>query len=135
MPVKEKDRKLLKEPIEHGTLETPFSLHHNVIPAGEKLLLYMHWHTELEFLIVRKGGALFIIEEEVFALHENEAVFINTNQLHSARALNNLPCEFYAVVFHPTLLFGDAQNVAFHHYVRPILTHSLFLSLLFEPGK
>lgn len=125
MLITENNRRLLKEAIEHGTTDIPFSLHHITIPAGEKQVLYVHWHTELEFLMVHNGGALFIIEEETIELHENEAVFINSHQLHGARALNGLPCEFYAVVFHPSLLFGDTQKVSFHHYVKPILTRSL----------
>lgn len=119
------DRKSLKETLPHGTSEMPLSLHHITIPAGEKQVLYIHWHIEFEFLIIISGGALFTIEDETFELHENEAVFINSNQLHSARALNELPCEFCAVVFHSSLLFGDTHNVSFHHYVKPILTRAL----------
>lgn len=125
MLITETDRKRLKEALPHGTSEMPFSLHHMFIPADEKQVLYVHWHTELEFLMVVSGGALFHIEDERIRLGENEAVFINSNQLHSARALDDLPCEFVAVVFHPSLLFGDTHNVSFHHYVKPILTRSL----------
>lgn len=125
MNVTEAGRQSLREALPHGTSEMPFSLHHIEVPAGEKQVLYIHWHTELEFYMVISGGALFSIEDEVIELHANEAVFINTNQLHSARALDDQPCEFYAVVFHSSLLFGDTHNVSFHHYVKPILTRSL----------
>ena len=125
MLINDADRRSLKEDILHGTSEMPFSLHHSIIPGGEKMVLYVHWHTELELLLVERGGAVFTVEDETFELHEKEAVFINTNQLHGARSLGDLPCEFYALVFHPSLLFGDTQNVSFHHYVKPILTRSL----------
>jgi AraC-like DNA-binding protein/mannose-6-phosphate isomerase-like protein (cupin superfamily) len=125
MFVTDATRKSLKEALPHGTSDMPFSLHHITIPAGEKQVLYVHWHIEFEFLMVISGGALFAIEDETFELRENEAVFINSNQLHSARALDELPCEFSAVVFHSSLLFGDTHNISFHHYVKPFLTRSL----------
>ncbi|HEX3076538.1 MAG TPA: AraC family transcriptional regulator [Lachnospiraceae bacterium] len=125
MIVKEAERKRLKETYQHGTAEMPFSLHHTVVPSGQSSILYLHWHNEFEFLFIQSGGALFTIENETIELHENEAVFINANQLHYAKALNGLPCEFYAIVFHPAFLFGNVNSVSFLHYVKPILTYSL----------
>ncbi len=125
MPVTETNRKALKEALAHGTFEMPFSLHHIRIPAGEKQVLYLHWHTELEFLMIESGEAFFTVEDDTIHLREQEAIFINGNQLHSARAAEGRPCEFYAVVFHPSLLFGDTRSMSFLRYVKPILTRSL----------
>lgn len=131
MPEERLTKNSLEEYRQHGTAIMPISLHHTIIPAGYESALYLHWHEEFEFLILKKGNIIFQIGNASFTLSENQAVFINSNQLHSAKTIDKQGCEFYAVVFHYSFLSNSMNNVSFQKYIKPFITNKLSFPIYF----
>ncbi|HEX7057735.1 MAG TPA: AraC family transcriptional regulator [Bacilli bacterium] len=113
-------KSLLKERRTHGTPQYPVSIYAIDCPASEPLL-DLHWHEELEFLLVTEGEAVFRVDLRDYALKAGEAIFVNSGMLHSGQVRGTKACSFKAVVFHPQLFNSSAIDAAFEKYILPII--------------
>jgi len=108
----EKARNISKysEPVLHMTDSRPYSIHHTKIEPGTKTALYLHCHNEMEFLFLLNGELEFHIEDSVYMMRSNQAVFIPPNHIHYALDVSGGKggCEYYAVVFSSEMLSGSA---------------------------
>lgn len=43
----------------------------------------LHWHNEMELILVLEGSVTIRIGEEVYVLHENDFILVNSGELHS----------------------------------------------------
>lgn len=87
----------MKETLAHGSRQFRMSVHMTRVPPINNVVLYSHWHEELEFLFLAKGSALVHIGQEKVAVRSGEVVFIPMNLLHSASRLDQgksffMPC-------------------------------------------
>ena len=114
------DKALLKEARQHGSPAYPASIYHICCPP-EQPLLDLHWHDELEFLMVTSGRAVFRVETRDYEVKAGEAIFVGSGDLHSGDVAGGEPCAFSAVVFHPDLIGGGALDLMHQRYVRPLL--------------
>lgn len=115
------------------TQTRPFSFHHTIVPSCAELVLYLHWHSEIEFLYIERGETIFCIEEQKYHLRAGNAIFIPPNLLHMAKALNESACEFYAIVFSPSFLLNSYTDANSAKYVLPIMHNSLRCPLHLTP--
>lgn len=120
----------LYETIKHTTDACPYSIHHTQLPADCNPALYLHWHNELEFLMLHKGILRFQIEDKTFTLKEGESIFIPSGLLHSAENIGTTPIAFSALVFSPALLIEDLQSPAHQKYILPVLHNNLMFSIV-----
>lgn len=103
----------LLEMIAHQTGSAPFSVHS--IQFYPPSALYLHWHTELEFLVVQEGTLQMKIESETITLCAGEGVLIPPEQLHQAFARE---CgTFCAFVFAPELIASPLSELRFQKYM------------------
>ena len=114
-------KKQYEEKQQHGTVELPVGLHKMSYPAGTDAIFYLHWHQEFEILMVTEGEINFEIEERKYLLQEGDGVFINSNLLHSARAVDGKPCSFFAIDFHYQFLHEDIHSRFGRKYLKPVL--------------
>lgn len=114
-------KKEYEEKQRHGTAELPLGLHKMEYPDGTDAIFYLHWHQEFEFLVVTRGMILFTIEEREYQLGAGDCVFINSNQLHSARTVDGKACAFFAVDFSYQVLDEDIHSSFAKKYLRPVL--------------
>ncbi|WP_274366002.1 AraC family transcriptional regulator [Paenibacillus thermotolerans] len=110
----------LKEKRLHGDPIYPVSIYQITCPP-EQPLLDLHWHDELEFLMVTEGRAVFRVDVNDFEVREGEAIFVNGGELHSGYVAGGQPCSFLAVVFHPDLLGGGSFDVVRDRYIHPLV--------------
>jgi hypothetical protein len=89
----------LYEQISHTTDLAPYSIHYTAVAADAEPALYLHWHKEMEFLLLTGGDLLFQIEDASFELHTGDAIFIPSGTLHCAKSISDRPVSFYAFVF------------------------------------
>ena len=94
----------LKEKAHHGTKEFPIEIYHT---SG--LTASYHWHEECEFIYITSGSACIRIGVDIFELKEGECAYVKANALHSISTEDNTSFGFYAVVFHPSLIFSDVD--------------------------
>lgn len=116
---------LLREKNPHGSAMFPLEVHEYETDVHQQQRLSCHWHEELEFLIVTKGSANFSIDAQTFRLTAGEAVFVNSNRLHSAVSDGGAPFAFFAVVFSPALLGSYGNDAIQQKYIDPVLNSQI----------
>lgn len=116
---------LLEKPLEHGAPLIPLSIYYTVISSNEEKILNLHWHQELEFLLVTQGVAVFHIENRSYEVHEGEGIFIHPNFLHSATSLDGMSCNFYSICFHSSFISDDINGILYTKYIKPLLMGNL----------
>lgn len=114
------NKAMLKEDRIHGNPLYPVSVYEISAQAGEPLL-DLHWHDELEFLMVTKGKAVLRVNVNDYELRAGEAVFVNTGEMHSGYMTQSEGCTFKAVVFHADILGGGSIDPIQEKYIRPLL--------------
>ncbi len=119
------DRNLLKEKIPHGDNLFPLEVHEFETDIRVNERLDCHWHEEFEFLAVTEGGADFHIDAASYRVFAGEVLFVNSNRLHSATSIENMPCSFFATVFSPSLLVGFANDSIQQKYFNPVLNSEI----------
>lgn len=63
----------------------------------------MHWHSDVEFVCIKKGSTFYQLDDRIIKLKEGEGIFVNARQLHMITA-GDEDCELYCVIFHPMIL-------------------------------
>lgn len=119
----------LYEQIPHTTDSAPYSIHFTEVASGTEPALYLHWHKEMEFLLLTNGDLSFQIEDVSFELHTGDAIFIPPGTLHSAKSLSEAPVAFYAFVFSPELLISSFDTAAYNAYVLPVMHNNLTFAI------
>lgn len=118
----------LKENVTHVTFNRPYSIHHTHIPANTMLVLYQHWHEEIEFLYVDQGELELVIEDTHIRLQAGEAILIPQNLLHFALNTYNKDISFYAFLFSPVLFTEAFSHASYARFVQPLTHHgSLYI--------
>ena len=107
-------REALYEPICHRSENLPLKIYHT---TG----VYLHWHKEYEFILVKQGSVSCIINGEPIELTENSALLLQSGDLHSIQ--NDTNAEVIAIVASPTLW----EDEIFHATLRePVRFQSVF---------
>ena len=115
----------LYEQISHVTDFAPYSIHYTKVEPDMEPALYLHWHNELEFLLLTEGELLFQVENLTFPLHAGDAIFIPSGALHSAKRVNTTPIAFHAIVFSPDFVISSFDTAAYNTYVLPLIQNNL----------
>ena len=76
----------LEEIKKHGHPRFPFQTYDTIYKKYPLESMALHWHRELEFNIILNGTVLAQIDGISYELHPGDAVFINSNILHSTKA-------------------------------------------------
>lgn len=92
----------LKEKVHHGTIDFPIEVYH-----ATGLMASYHWHEECEFIYITSGCACIRIGVNSFELKEGDCAYVSANALHSISTENHHNLGFYAIVFHPSLIFSE----------------------------
>ncbi|MED5015743.1 AraC family transcriptional regulator [Paenibacillus chibensis] len=118
------NREMLRENRVHGHPMYPVSIYPNIEQLSGNRILDCHWHDEMEFIIVRKGKAIFQLDTAYYNVQEGQALFVNSGQLHAGILDGEAPCVFSAVVFKPEMLASPDFDVIQEKYIRPLLDQS-----------
>jgi len=81
----------------------------------------LHWHEEVEVVVVSSGAMNMNLNGMNFTLKKGEGAFINSNVLHSMQIIGDAGCILNTFVFHPSLISGAAESIFLQRYVRPLL--------------
>ncbi len=75
----------LKELTEHRTVVIPIACYETTINQNINGYIPLHWHDEIQIVLIVKGEAIFQINEEKRTVREGEGLFINSGCLHMAK--------------------------------------------------
>ena len=116
---------LLQEQLPHGNAMFPFMIHEVSSDTRTEERIACHWHEEIEILVVTKGSAVLILNNDRYELKEGYVAFILPNPLHLVTVLLGDTFDFYAVVFHPDLLSSFIQDVIQQQYFDSVLQENI----------
>lgn len=119
----------LMEHKQHGDTMFPAALYpvtHNAIGR----ILPHHWHSELEFIYLSCGEAVFTIDDEDISIKAGECIFVNSGQLHSGISKTS-NCSYFSVVFSVELLSNTLD--ACHQFFDGIITNKFEVLHHFKP--
>lgn len=120
----------LYETVTHQTESAPYSLHYTKVPEDTEPALYLHWHNEMEFLLLLEGELLFHIEDRSFHLHSGDGIFIPPGLLHYATSNSSAPVSFRAFVFSPELICSSFDTLTYNTYLLPVMHNNLPYALV-----
>lgn len=104
----------------HGSRQFRMSVHVTKLSSLNNLVLYSHWHEELELLFMIKGTAKFHVGQEKLVVQSGEAVFIQPNMLHSAIRVDQEEIIFCAVLVHFNFLSSLERDQIQQQFVSPL---------------
>ncbi len=99
--------------------------------SNSGIILYLHWHTEAEMLIVTKGSATFIVDNRSFFLKQGDGLFIAPETLHYAISSSEYDCDFYAFVFQPEFIIDRTNKYLYSKYIKPVFEEGIHEALAF----
>lgn len=103
----------LKELTEHRTAVLPVACYVTTINENINGYIPLHWHDELQFVLVVKGTATFQINEECVAVREQEGLFINSGCLHMAKDQNSTDCVYVCINVSPNFIVSHELYTTF----------------------
>ncbi|MCE0739272.1 AraC family transcriptional regulator [Bacillus sp. G16] len=121
----------LKELTEHRTVELPVACYETRINQNINGYIPFHWHDEIQFVLIRKGEAVFQINEEKIVVPEGDGLFINSGCLHMAEEKDGSDCTYICLNVSPHFVLSQEL---FSSYVQPYI-FSTNLSYLFLDGN
>lgn len=76
-------------------------------------ILYLHWHSHLELIIVRKGHIVFHIDSRTIEATAGDVLFVAGGSLHVGYSQSDEDVEMDCIVFNPAL-FHEWMNDPLH---------------------
>jgi AraC-like DNA-binding protein len=112
----------LKENISHGNILFSLAIHLTQHKVATDIMLYTHWHEELEILYIIDGNMLLQVDTQILRVQKGDIVIIPPNRIHGAIRIDNSSCDFYAIVFHQAFIGSYINDAIEQSYIEPFLT-------------
>ncbi len=118
----------LKELTEHRTTALPIACYQTTINQNVHGYIPLHWHDEVQFVLIIKGEAIFQVNEERLEVREGDGLFINSGCLHMAEEKNQSGCIYICLNVSPHFILSQEL---YSTYVSPYLqaTNLPYLSI------
>ncbi len=91
---------------EHGTYGFPLLVSDEALSRFLSGSFEWHWHREIELTLFTQGSMTYQINDQIFHPHAGQALFGNSNTLHSGHMEHGEDCRYISITFHPRLLWG-----------------------------
>ncbi len=121
-----------KELKEHGSYQFPVLVSEETLSRYTSGAFLWHWHKEIEFTLVLSGSMFYQVNEDIYYLSEGEALFGNSNTLHTGRMDKNKDCRYLSVTFDSKIISGYEGSLIQNKYVNPLQQDISFSSLHFD---
>lgn len=94
----------LSEKVRYDYSEYPIYIRHAFLSSYPNYAAPIHFHDDLEFIIVLSGTMKYNVNGEIVVLNKGEGIIINARQLHCGFSDDEMECEFLCILLHPILL-------------------------------
>lgn len=108
----------LKELTKHQTVVMPIACYQTTINQNIHGYIPLHWHDEIQFVLIVKGEATFQVNEDWIVVREGDGLFINSGRLHMAQDKNQSGCVY--ICLNPSPYFVLSQEL-YTTYVKPYI--------------
>ena len=113
--------KNLQEVIAYPNIDFPLEIWTGNLNEYFNSELSTHYHDVFEYAMVIKGKVIYKINEDEILLNENEAIFINSDVIHTVKQYKDDNAIIYTIGFPSNLLVNDPTNILFKKYFEPII--------------
>ncbi len=111
----------LQEITMHGNPLFPVGVYKTNLSKNIHGFVPLHWHDELQFVLVVKGCVSFTVNQSTYHIKENNGIFINSSCLHSAKPYNFEDSEYMCFDIAPNFLAGASESIIHEKYMKPFL--------------
>ncbi len=125
----------LRETRIHGNSLFPFMLYDIQSDTTFSERVSCHWHEEVEILVIEQGNGRLYLGEEAFALKTGSICLIPSNALHLVTCEIGEALDFYAIVFHPDLLYSLGNDIIQQKFLNPLFHQGVQFSTLYETSR
>ncbi|MEK4078801.1 AraC family transcriptional regulator [Solibacillus sp. FSL K6-1126] len=108
----------LKELTQHRTAELPIACYETVIKENIYGYIPLHWHEEIQFVLIIKGEAIFQINEDKIVVREGNGIFINSGCLHMVEEMKQSGCVYICLNVSPHFVLSQELYTT---YVTPYI--------------
>lgn len=107
------------EKVRYDYGDYPIYIRRGLLSTYPNFAAPVHWHDDIELIVVLSGEMQYNVNGEVIQLQENEGIIVNARQLHFGFSEARTECDFICVLFHPLLLCATAAYE--RDFVLPVL--------------
>ncbi|WP_132745750.1 AraC family transcriptional regulator [Scopulibacillus darangshiensis] len=126
----------LKELTKHRTVVLPIACYETTIDHNIHGYIPLHWHDEIQFVLIVKGEAIFQINEEKLAVQKGDGLFINSGCLHLAEDMNNSGCVYICLNVSPRFILSQELYTTYvYPYIQATNLPYLHLGANVDWGK
>ena len=118
------------EVIFYNTSELPVKIIRPRLSDYPNRRVVCHWHDDIELIYIVKNQMNYEINGKKLVLPEGSFLFVNARQLHYGFSDSTEDCEFICVLFHPSVLRGNAG--IFQRMAEPVSSNESVEYLLLE---
>lgn len=108
----------LKELTKHHTVVLPIACYETTISQNIHGYIPLHWHDEIQFVLITRGEAIFQINEVQIEVREGDGLFINSGSLHMAEEKNLSGCVYICLNVSPHFVLSQELYTT---YVAPYI--------------
>ncbi|WP_026574617.1 AraC family transcriptional regulator [Bacillus sp. UNC438CL73TsuS30] len=106
----------LKELTKHHTVVMPIACYKTTINQNIHGYIPLHWHDEIQFVLIVKGEAVFQVNEDCIVVREGDGLFINSGCLHLAQDKELSGCVYICLNVSPYFVLSQELYTT---YVKP----------------
>ena len=125
----------LRETRIHGNSLFPFMLYDVQSDATFFERINCHWHEEVEILVIERGNGRLYLGADFFSLKTGSICLIPANALHLVTCEIGEALDFYAIVFHPDLLYSLGNDIIQQKFLDPLFHQGVQFSTLYETSR
>ncbi|MED4041287.1 AraC family transcriptional regulator [Niallia taxi] len=108
----------LKELTKHHTVIMPIAYYQTTINQNIHGHIPLHWHDEIQFVLIVKGKANFQVNEDRLEVREGDGLFINSGCLHMAQEKDQTNCVYICLNLSPFFVLSQELYTT---YVKPYI--------------
>lgn len=107
-----------KELTKHQTVVMPIACYQTTINQNINGHIPLHWHDEIQFVLIVKGEAIFQVNEDWILVKEGDGLFINSGCLHMAQDKEQSGCVYICLNISPYFVVSQELYTT---YVKPYI--------------
>lgn len=107
-----------KELTKHQTVVMPIACYQTTINQNINGHIPLHWHDEIQFVLIVKGEAIFQVNEDWILVKEGDGLFINSGCLHMAQDKEQSGCVYICLNISPSFVVSQELYTT---YVKPYI--------------
>ena len=108
----------------HTASEFPYNTYLCSIPL-DFTLVPLHWHAELEIVVIKKGTGLISVDFEKRTVSSGDIVFVRPGQLHSIEQNGARKMEYENIILKPELLISGEADLCARQFITPLMKGEL----------